>query len=91
MLLNSVIGAAKGLLRALCNGIGGIIPLPEWASDSINYILNAVAMASNLLKWVCPNELVYNSLISMAIVIVSAWLVSKIIGVLLRLYDLILV
>lgn len=86
-----IIDRAIDLLKGFANLFGGIIPLPEWATTAINYLLNTVAMAGNMLKWLIPNETIYNSLIAIALVYVGVWLTSKIVGFAIRLYDLILV
>lgn len=86
-----IIDRAVGLLKGFANLFGGIIPLPDWATIAINYLLSFVATAGNMLKWMIPNETIYNSLIAIALIYVGVWLTSKIIGFAIRLYDLILV
>lgn len=86
-----IIDRAVGILKGLANIFGGIIPLPDWATTAINYLLSFVASAGDMLKWMIPNETIYNSLIAIALIYIGVWLSSKIIGFAIRLYDLILV
>lgn len=91
MLSKAIIETAKLLLRQLVNLTGGIIPLPDWAQTGLNYILSAVANGANMLKWIIPNEYIYNSILAIAISLLTVWVVSKIVGFAIRLYDLLLV
>lgn len=91
MLTKSIITTAKMFLMSLINMLGGIIPLPDWAGDTLNYLFSAVANGANLIKWIIPNETIYESILALAIGCFSVWVTSKIIGFCIRLYDLILV
>lgn len=91
LLSKTLINTAITLLKGLADLVGGIVPLPEWAETALGYLFNAISAGSGLLKWVIPNETIYNSLISIALIYIGVWLASKIIGFAIRLYDLILV
>lgn len=91
MISKGVINVAKVILRDLANMLGFIIPLPDWVDDGIGYLRLAVSDAASLLKWVIPNEGIYNWLLASAIIVFSAWLMSKLIGFVLKLYDIILI
>lgn len=91
MLTKYIIDGAKVLLLQFCKMTGAIVPLPDWASTALNYLFNAIRSASGLITWIIPNETIYYSLVGIALGIVTAWLISKIVGFAIRLYDLLLV
>lgn len=91
MLTKTIIDGAKMLLLQFCKMTGAIVPLPDWTNTALNYLFNAIGSASGLVTWIIPNETIYYSLVGIALGITAAWLVSKIVGFAIRLYDLLLV
>ncbi len=91
MISRWIVDAAKLCLHGFANWLGFIVPLPDWVSDATGYLYNACVDAGKLLKWMIPNETIYNWLLSTAIVLIGMWLVSKIVGIALKLYDTVLI
>lgn len=91
MISSAIISSAKFVLRGLADMLGFIIPLPDFVDSGIGYLRLAVSSASGMLKWVVPNESIYNWLLASALICFGGWLVSKIVGFCLKLYDILLI